>query len=250
MRPEQAHTQQWSRHSVFKMAFARDCRARSLPSNRYIEARAAVVAASLSSQQESARRRFAEEGCSAVYIERSFDDTPVHIEFGQLAEELAPVARFLVPPNLRQAAGAALASWSEACGLNLPKRAHGIVDVVVQTVTCANNPGSCFEMSMPPRVMTGKTVAHIVAATESALDGGWSIDSVAGLRNNIRRLVLLVDLADSAKSNRKAMEYVGSKLKGVDGVMYFAQRCSVHQLIRGVVRVLERFKVIQSLFPP
>ena len=51
-------------------------------------------------------------GVPWMFLERSFDDTPLHLSFGALTEELRPVARYVVPRGQRRLVGGrALASY-------------------------------------------------------------------------------------------------------------------------------------------
>lgn len=38
-------------------------------------------------------------------IQRAFDETPLHLDFGELAEEIAPCAKMFVPTDKRKLFG-------------------------------------------------------------------------------------------------------------------------------------------------
>eukprot|EP00974_Lingulodinium_polyedra_P030638 2949479-Lingulodinium_polyedra.AAC.1 len=121
-----------------KLAFSLQS-ASLMTTNRYVDARACMVSARLSGQRDLAERRFSETThVRWAFVQRCWDETPVHLEFGNLAEVLAPYARYVVPPHLRAQFGdriTAPASQLGAFGVKFGR--HGIVDLLVQTITAS-----------------------------------------------------------------------------------------------------------------
>ena len=240
-RRQRPHARQWDPHGVLKLAFSQN-QASLLPSRRYMDARALVFAAAL--HKQGAKRRSTMEGTrGTTFIERCFDDTPLHMDFGHLSEQLSPLAKFVVPARFCNLVGKTMASASEFLKYGIPHGQHGVVDFFAQVVTVQHARGQGFTLVLPARVMSGKKAAHIVEALETADGSSFSIQEIKKLGND---LMLLVDVCDSASSNRKATCYIG--LQTPANCLYWPMRCSVHQVFRAIVGVLERLGVMKQLF--
>jgi hypothetical protein len=87
---------------------------------------------------------------------------------------------------------------------------------------------------------------HFMKGLETAWGGRWSTTS---LISSEQEPILLVDVADSASPNIKAMKHVGKFLAECPHlILYWAQRCIVHQMFRAIIKVLERLCIVKSLF--
>ena len=231
---------QWDPHGTMKLAFSRT-QSSLQPTHRHVDARGAVVHAALQSQKDALDKALAHGPC---YIERSFDDTPVHVDFGNLSEDLCPFVRFFVPHRHVGAVGKTMVEYKEATLFGVPRHQHGIIDIMAQSVAVQCHGHRASELALPPRVMQGKTAAHVFQCMETMCDGKVGLDGILSLAPG---LLLLVDVADSASSNRKAMKVMGIKTAGTS-ILYWPQRCSVHQCVRGVIRLLQKEENIQKLF--
>jgi hypothetical protein len=289
------HRNQWSLHGLLREAFSR--RTMTQP-RRYIDARAVVVHTSIAAQREVASLALAESRApDFLFVQREFDETPLHVSFGGLAEEISPFARYLGPggklvkfkewpeaasyaapssesrqkrrcPRQREDAAlqcrvvvatvrASRQRWVGVWGspqdlltLGTRKADNGIADVMVQSINVQHGHGKTLQLLVPPRVMRGKTASHIFSALEGALDGDWSLATLQA-QTAEGKLVLLVDVADSASANSKAMQFIGSSLGqglGNDLILYWPQRCAIHQVFRGMVSILECLEVFKRLF--
>jgi hypothetical protein len=178
-----------------------------------------------------------------MFLERGWDETPLHVDFGHLSEDIAPFARFFVSGNAAAYLGKTLASWSDTLSLGLPRASHGVVEICVQTLTVQFGPGHGYSLPLPLRVMSGKTSNHVFEALQTLAGGKWDIEALLA---SPCELLLLIDLADSASSNRKCTAFVAEQLRG-SKVLYWPQRCMIHQTFRGAVRVLKRFNVLKKL---
>ncbi len=103
-------------------------------------------------------------GSNALYIERSFDETPVHMDFGAMAELISPFARYIVPAqHVEKLSGKTLCSYNELMLLGVAPSTHGVVDIGVHDVVVCVVGGServKFSVGHPPRIMLGKTAGH------------------------------------------------------------------------------------------
>lgn len=194
------HKNQFSLSGMLRLAFDDSLDARC-PSKAYVDVRGAVVHCSLQQQSDCIRKAL-DTDCPWLFIERSWDDTPCHMAFGQLSEAVAPSARFVLPLNEREKIGKGLASFKDCLKFGIPLAQHGVVDVFAQTCVVEAGPGLLFEAVVPARVLLGKTAGHVHRAVQTALDGQFNSVALAKLAKN---LILLIDNADSAASNRKAM---------------------------------------------
>jgi hypothetical protein len=88
---------QWTAHATLKVAFARHSLAAAMPTCRYLDARAVAVHAALGGQSKLAKASLADDPGAWLFIERCFDETPLHVNFGHLAEQIAPLARYFAP---------------------------------------------------------------------------------------------------------------------------------------------------------
>jgi hypothetical protein len=121
---------------------------------------------------------------------------------------------------------------------------HGVVDIMAQSMTVVQGEGRGFSLALPARIMSGKCANSVLESLESILNGSWALEQI---KASGKQLILLVDVADSATANRKAMNFIGQSLAG-SHVLYWPQRCGVHQSFRAVVRVLQRMDVMKKLF--
>lgn len=90
--------------------------------------------------------------------------------------------------------------------LGAPIAQHGVVDMFIETVTIEVSPTEHIEVLVPARVLLGKKAGYVVRALEIAIDAL----SLRALQK-LDRVILLVDNADSASSNRKAMHYLSKE---------------------------------------
>eukprot|EP00959_Pyramimonas_sp_CCMP1952_P134053 2804269-Pyramimonas_sp.AAC.1 len=68
-----------------------------------------------------------------MFLERAYDDTPVHLAFGLASDLLRPHVKFIVPRHLRGGSGgAATVSYADALKLGLQTSQHGVMDIVNQ----------------------------------------------------------------------------------------------------------------------
>ena len=98
------HKSQFNAHGAMKLAFA-DTLDKRLPSSKYVQVRACVVHAALVAQASSAAAKVKSPENKYLFIERDFDDAPIHITFGALAETIAPFAKYVVPNQWRDLLG-------------------------------------------------------------------------------------------------------------------------------------------------
>jgi len=115
---------------------------------------------------------------------------------------------------------------------------------MAQSMTVAQGDGRCFSLALPARIMSGKCANSVLESLETILNGSWALEQI---KASGKQLILLVDVADSATANRKAMNFIGQSLAGSQ-VLYWPHRCGVHQSFRAVVRVLQRMDVMKKLF--
>ena len=168
------HTRTWDHHNVLKVAFSKVPSSQQ-PTKRQIDCAAAVVDCGLHAEH---KWYVARAKGHMWYFERCWDDTPKHVDFGHLSEDIAAHARYIVPAHLRaQLKGKTLASSEEMLSLGRPCGRHGIVDLFVQHVRFATATES-LQRYVPVRVILGKKADHIFGALEEALDGDFSIASV------------------------------------------------------------------------
>lgn len=178
-----------------------------------------------------------------LFIERSFDDTPIDIPFGLLHEYLAPAARYVVPYKYREKLGKAYASYQDVLDVGIPPRMrHGVVDVFQETVTIDVGQGVHVNLLVPPRVMLGKSAGYLVQALQTTLKSRLSTEALRPLKS----IVIMVLNGDSASQNRKAMFFIAQQLGA--NILVFPNRCAVHQLFRAVITVLERLDLVRPLF--
>lgn len=202
---------QWSVHGSLKLAFSR-VQASLQATKRSIDARAAAVHVALAAQRDKMKEYMQTGGSSsALFLQRCYDDTPAHVDFGSLAEAIAPFAKFVLPFNLAHRLGKSLISWAEGLALGLPRSQHGVLDITAQTLELQVGGRPWVELMLLPRVMLGKTANHIFQSLESMADGLVSLDK---LKQAPHGRVLCVDVADSAAPNRKQMHFTGQDLAG------------------------------------
>lgn len=237
------HKTQFDPHGALKLAFSNSLDSR-LATKSYLEARAMVVHALLASQASSVASLLDNTAARSKYLflERSWDDTPIHVSFGQLAEQIAPFAKYVVPGLHRAGVGRSLVSYDDCMSRGIPMAQHGIADVFAEHVVMESSPGEAVKVLVPIRIMLGKTAGHIFNALQTTLRSSWSHDSLSQLD---RELILVVDSADSASANRKAVMYFGKHAP--ENALCFGNRCSVHQLQRCLFAVLERLKMTSNM---
>ena len=83
-------------------------------------------------QANQVAKRLQSSSSRCILIERSFDDTPAHVNFGALAEIIAPFGRYVVPDRWRSSVGKAFAEYKDMLNFGIPISQHGIVDLVAQ----------------------------------------------------------------------------------------------------------------------
>ena len=230
---------------VFKLAFSEESSKRRRASCKYIDARACVSDAALAAEQAIVAKRLAAKP-PWLYIERCFDETPVHLAFGDLTEVIAPAAMYYVPAGAhRDLLGKPLCSFKESTTYGIKRGRHGIVDVMEMTVAVCFGQGQGMQLTSPPRIMAGKSANHVLAALDTVLGSQWSVEQLRSLASEVP-LVLLTDVADSAAANRKALHVLSQELP--KNVLHWAQRCSIHQMFRSIVTVLKRLSVMNPLY--
>ena len=181
-----------------KFAFSNSLDKR-LASTYYIAARASVHHCALVEQKALITSKVASASAGYLFLERCYDDTPVPLAFGQLAEKIAPFARFIVPIHMRESVGKALVNYQECTHYGVPVAQHGILDIFQQRVCLDFGPGEHVEALVPARILLGKSAGHVFNAVQSALGHAWSIEKLAELAKDI---ILVVDCADSDSTNR------------------------------------------------
>ena len=235
------HNLQFSVEGVLRTAFDFGHDKRK-PTRKLIDMRAAVSSCALELQKQKADEIIAK--ASFLFIERSFDDTPLDCPFGLLSEFLTPVARYVVPYQYRDLLGKSYASYKEVLSVGIPPRMrHGVVDVFQESITVDAGSGMHFHLLAPPRVMLGKKAGHVFRALQSTLDSYLSVEALAALG---KLVIILVLNGDSASSNRKAMLYFARSASS--NTFVFSNRCIVHQLFRAVITVLERLELVRPMF--
>ena len=98
-------------------------------SHRAVGARAVVMHAALALQERAAATAVAESKARWLLLQREFNETPVHVGFGHLAELIAPTARYAVPGEVAAMLGRPLCSYQECMLYGVPRTQHGVVDV-------------------------------------------------------------------------------------------------------------------------
>ena len=235
------HNMQFSVEGILRTAFDFGLDKRK-PTKHMVDIRAAVASCALERQRQIADEIIANAGF--LFIERSFDDTPLDCPFGLLSEYLTPVARYVVPYQYRDLLGKSYASYSEVLSVGIPPRMrHGVVDIFQESITVDAGAGKHFHLLAPPRVLLGKKAGHIFRALQSTLDSYLSVEALAALGKTV---IILVLNGDSASSNRKAMLYFARSASS--STLVFSSRCIVHQLFRAVITVLERLELVRPMF--
>jgi len=236
---------QWTVHGTMKLAFTL-VQPSLLSTCRYLDARGCVAYAHLHLQAATIRRSRDEHSRHDwMFMQRCFDETPAHLSFGLFAPELAPVARYKIPAKHRaQFDGQATASLKDLEAVGAQVGRHGVVDFV-ESATTVLACGEAFDILIPTRVLKGKKSQYTFQALDHSIGGHLSMADLIELVSSMS-LILLVDTADAAGSNRKAMACIGSKLP--DNILYVANKCVIHQVFRCIVAVLTKLQVMQSLF--
>ena len=237
------HKSQFCIHGTLKLGYTDGIDAR-LQTNNYVDIRAAMVDCCMKPTKAKAMEHTKQSSSGYMLIERSFDDTPSHQAFGQLAEIVAPSARYILPRRHRQLAGKSLASYKELMKLGIPKAQHGILDILSESIVIDVDVGEYWQLLIPPLILLGKSSGHVFRALETALDGMFSQGALMQLDKDI---VFVIDNADSASGNRKAMLLFGKTMD--DNILYWANRCIVHQVHRCVIVVLENWRSCGPCMP-
>ena len=179
-----------------------------------------------------------------LFLERDFDDAPTHLKFGHLCEELQPHVRYVVPHRWRGLLGGqSLATYNQLMKVGVNPAQHGVMDIFSQHLTIEYAAGEHIAVLIPPCVLLGKTAGHIYNALHQALGTEFDVEKLRTLSETT--LILLIDNADSAASNRKAMLFA-ARAYGAN-VLYFPNRCLVHQLFRGTIVILERMELVKDM---
>eukprot|EP00959_Pyramimonas_sp_CCMP1952_P371885 7787567-Pyramimonas_sp.AAC.1 len=105
-------------------------------SKRVLDVRSCVFHSACEAQRRQARELMSKG--DFLFVERSFDDTPAHLSFGNMSEMLRPHVRYIVPRAHRGLVGKAMASHSELCRFNLPRVQHGSMDIMSQNLIVQN----------------------------------------------------------------------------------------------------------------
>lgn len=101
-------------------------------------------------------------GSRWLFVQRCWDETPAHMDFGMLHDELAPCARFFPYRMLCAPAWhvkAAIGCWrAQPCWeLGVGKCGkHGVVDLFAQTLQFAPSDSDAYALVVPTRVLKGK----------------------------------------------------------------------------------------------
>ena len=169
-----------------------------------VRVRAGIVHFHLFLQHQRAKRLLDASRGQAVMCIRCWDDTPAHMSFGALSEDIAPCARYYVPDRLRKTFGKCLATWKESLVLGIKPTNHGVLDLFVQHMTFVSADGQGFSFLLPPRVLRHKTAGIIFAAVDSVADSLLSTESILRMSDRMP-LVFILDVADSVSANRKAI---------------------------------------------
>jgi hypothetical protein len=98
---------QWSLHGTLRVACSR-VQASLKDARRCVDARAAVVYTSLALQRDQ-MKDYIGKGLSSLFLQRCYDGTPAHVDFGCLAEAIAPFAKYVVPHSVAARIGKPLA---------------------------------------------------------------------------------------------------------------------------------------------
>eukprot|EP00959_Pyramimonas_sp_CCMP1952_P198214 4145986-Pyramimonas_sp.AAC.1 len=101
------HRSQYDLHSMLRTCFSfKDGESHT---KRIVDIRAVACHYAASAQRESAESALASSQTKFVFVERSYDDTPIHLTFGHLAEQLRPYVKYIVPGSHRRLIGKTLA---------------------------------------------------------------------------------------------------------------------------------------------
>ena len=236
------HKLQFSAHGALKLAYSDSIDSKGA-SKSHVPIRAAVTACILQQQNEIIEQQVAKDsGSGYLFIERSFDDTPAHLSFGQLAEVIAPIAKYAVPSRFKELAGKSFAECKEVMVLGVPAAQHGVLDLFVEQITVEYGPGRKTHIMIPPRIMLGKKAGYVYNALQTTAGGAWSLEKLSAMTD---KFILMVHNGDSASSNRKAMLYIGKE--SPSHVLCVANRCLIHQLFRSISVVLNREQLDTSV---
>eukprot|EP00959_Pyramimonas_sp_CCMP1952_P273350 5713406-Pyramimonas_sp.AAC.1 len=225
------------------MAFS-DQAVKHQQSTRQLDARGLVADAALSISNREMHAALAADPARWLVVQRSYDETPMKFMLGALAEELAPHARYIVPAHLRPVVGSPLMDWNALLQFGVTPGQKAIVDIFAFAMDIVSGDVRLAAES-PCRVLKGKKAGHVHRAVTSAFDGKW--DELLEAFPD-KELVLLVDVSDSASSNRKQQSYQQFLLESRPGALCAPVRCSVHQLFRSLVVVIKRYEVMKGMF--
>ena len=191
-------------------------------------------------------------------VMRSYDLTPMRVQFGNLQDRLAPSARFLVPcspvvagqgpasPRPKRWKAVTLSEYQKF--KNLPKHylpQKGVVELMAQhAVIGYQEPGTARyveqDHDIPPRFCERGNSSTIFRAVETALP---MIDS-ARLIDRARhvRFVIYSEIADAAGSNARKQAETMRRLP--ENVLAFAGACSGHRVHSVVSSTTKEKKII------
>ena len=122
------HKSQFDLHGAMALAFSNSLDKR-LASTHYMAARSLVHHCAICEQKAVIKAQIVSSSAGYLFLERSYDDTPVPVAFGQLAEKIAPFAKFIVPAQKRESVGKALVNYQESTHFGVPVSQHGILDI-------------------------------------------------------------------------------------------------------------------------
>ena len=134
------HKSQFDLHGAMALAFSNSLDKR-LASTHYMAARSLVHHCAICEQKAVIKAQIVSSSAGYLFLERSCDDTPVPVAFGQLAEKIAPFAKFIVPAQKRESVGKALVNYQESTHFGVPVSQHGILDIFQMRLCLDFGPG-------------------------------------------------------------------------------------------------------------
>ncbi len=121
------HKSQFDLHNSLKLAFGDGA---NTSSRHCLDVRATVVDCANEAQIAAAKKRLVDSTSGYLFCERSYDDTPQHLTFGHLSEQLAPSVRYIVPSAHRDRVGKPLCSYNDVVQFGIKTaQQHGVMDV-------------------------------------------------------------------------------------------------------------------------
>jgi hypothetical protein len=182
------------------------------------------------------------------FMERRYDDTPLHLDFGSLGEVLAPAARYVIPAQVRKLLRAdddrVLVSYKHLLEYGERPGRRGIVDVFVQTLMVVTDTGFGSELLVPTRILRGRSAAFAHVALESVPSDAWGLTGITEMAKS-QEVIFDLDVADSASYYRKKMTFFGSLL--LQNNLFVLQRCFAHQTFRCTIKIMKKQDVLNKL---